>query len=490
MIPETSVTELRTRAISAARWTTIWLVANKILHVLTTVVLARTLAQGEFGAIALLTVLVSAGTLCQEFGTGAWLVYRRGGEAEAAGFALAFQFGVGLLLIGAFLGGAGLVAAFFDNPVLAPGLRALSLTYVLSPLASVPLARLEKALDYRGRAIVDLAGAAVHAAVVTGLAVNGWGLWSFVWGTIAGKAASAAVASLGYRAAVSFAGTLRLAREALAYSRYVFGEVMLWFVSVNVDDLLVGRLLGTSALGIYKIGFSTAVMPAHSVGALTRVAFPAFARIREDRVLLRSAFLRSTEYCVMVGAPVFALLSVLAQPLVVTVYGERWLDAVPVLQVLAPYALLWVAATMVGDLFKAAGAVRAMFWINAGRAVLLVACLPVAAHGGVIGVASAVLGVAVVTRIVQFGLIARLLGLGAGDYLGIFAPALGAATAAMLAVLGARASLPSLEPVVELAAGGVLGSVVYLVVLALVSRRRVVELLALARAAAMPGRHG
>jgi PST family polysaccharide transporter len=487
--PETAAGRLRASAITAARWTTIWVVASKGLHVITTVILARSLAHGEFGSIALLTVILTAGALCQEFGTGASLIYRREGEEEAAGFLLAFQLAAGAVLATLLLAVAGLIAGFFANPVLAPALRVLGLTYLLAPLASVPLARLEKALDYRGKALVDLSGAAVQALATAGLAVAGLGVWSFVWGTLAGKAASAAAVWAGWRRPVSFAFTGRLAREVLGYGRYVFGEIMLWFISVNVDDLLVGRLLGAPALGVYKVGFSTAVMPANSVGALTRVAFPAFARVREDLPLLRRAFLRSTEYCVLLGAPVFALIGVLADPLVATVYGERWAEAAPVLAVLAPYSVLWVAATMVGDLMKAMGAVRAMFWINAGRAVLLVAALLLAVRWGVLGVAFAVLGVAIVTRAVQFHLVARLLGLGAADYARTFGPALGASAAAAALVLALRAALPPLHPVADLGLHSAVGSAAYLLVLWLVSRARLLELVHLVRAAAV-GRQG
>ncbi len=481
---------LRARAISAARWTTIWVAANKGLHVVTTVVLARTLAQAEFGAMALLTVLVTAGALCQEFGTGAGLIYRREDEEQTAGFVLSFQVIAGILLILLAFAAADPVARFFGNPVLAPALRVLSLSYLLAPFAGVPLARLEKALDYRGKVLVDLGGAAAQTLVVVALALAGLGLWSFVWGMLAGKLVSAGLVWLGWRRPVSLAFTARLARQTLAYSRYIFGELMLWFVSVNVDDLIVGRLLGTSALGVYKVGFSTAVMPANSVGALTRVAFPAFARIRDDLPLLRRAFLRSTEYCVMIGTPVFALLGILAQPLVVTVYGERWSAAAPVLQVLAPYAVLWVAATMVADLFKACGAVRALFWINAGRAVVLVGALLPVARWGVMGVALAVLGVAVATRAVQFYVVSRVLGLAIADYQATFGPTLAATGVMTVAVMAARAALPALPPALDLVLHAALGGGLYLATAAWLSRARVVELFGLLRTAAALGRQG
>jgi O-antigen/teichoic acid export membrane protein len=485
MAQETGAAFLRARAISAARWTAIWMVANKVMHAATTIVLARALSHGEFGAIALLTLVSTATSLCQDFGTSAGLIYRQEEEQQTAGFVLAFQLAVGLGLMALMLAGADLFARFFANPVLAPALRVLAIAHLVLPFVSVPVARLERALDYRGRTIVDLSGGTMNAVVVVVLAATGFGVWAFVWATLAGRATAAAVAALGYRRPVSFAFTRRLVRETLAYSRYVYGETVLWYASVNVDDVLVGRLLGTPALGIYKLAFSTAVMPANAVGALTRVAFPAFARIRDDRVLLAHAFLRATEYCVMIGVPVFAVLGLLAEPLVDLVYGERWLAAAPVLMLLAPYGVLWLAATMLGDVIKASGAVRALFWINAGRAILLLGCLLWAVHWGVIGVAVAVLVVAGLTRVVQFVVVARTLHIPAAGFRAAFAPTVLAGGAMTAVVVVVRSSLPPLPPVLDIVLHAVLGVATYVLALVAVSRARVVELFDLIRAAAM-----
>src|SRR5581483_2444208 len=109
---------------------------------------------------------------------------RREDEEQTAGFVLSFQVIAGILLILLAFAAADPVARFFGNPVLAPALRVLSLSYLLAPFAGVPLARLEKALDYRGKVLVDLGGAAAQTLVVVALALAGLGLWSFVWGML------------------------------------------------------------------------------------------------------------------------------------------------------------------------------------------------------------------------------------------------------------------------------------------------------------------
>jgi O-antigen/teichoic acid export membrane protein len=474
---------LRSQAVVAARWTGVQLVLGRAVTVATTILLARALLAEELGVIAILTVALNAGFLVQEFGTGAALIYRREDEAATAGFVLAFQLAVGVALAVVFVAAAASVGAFFRSPALAPALALGSAAFLLAPLSAVPLAGLEKALDYRRRALVESARAIAQAAVTIVLAFLGLGVWSFVWGILVSRLLGAVLLADALRR-ISFRFGRRVAREILAYGRFTFGEVMLWFVSVNIDDVLVGRLLGAPALGVYKLGFSTVAAPASSVGALTRVAFPAFTRIRDDRPALRRAFLRATEYCVMLGVPLFALMGLLAAPAVTVVYGARWAEAVPVLQVLAPYGMLWVAALVVSDVFKAVGRVRVLFWVNVARVALLVGGLLLAVRFGVVGVAAAVLAVALVTRGVQLYLVSGVLGLGARDHVAIFGPTIAATVVMAIVVAASRTALPALRPLADLLLHGLLGAAVYAVALLTLARVRALEVLGLVRGAA------
>ena len=474
---------LRSQAVVAARWTGVQLVAGRAVSVATTILLARALLAEELGVIAILTVALNAGFLVQEFGTGPALIYRREDEAATAGFVLAFQLAVGGALAVVFIAAAGPLGVFFRSPMLAPALRVGSAAFLLAPFSAVPLAGLEKALDYRRRALVESARVIAQAAVTITLAFLGLGVWSFVWGLLAGRLLGGLLLVDIWRA-FSWRFGRRIAREILGYGRFAFGEVMLWFVSVNIDDVLVGRLLGTRALGVYKLGFSTVAAPASSVGALTRVAFPAFTRIRDDVPALRRAYVRATEYCAMLGIPLFALIGLLAAPGVTVVYGARWAEAVPVLQVLAPYGMLWVAALLVSDVFKAVGRVRVLFWLNVVRVALLVGGLLLAVRFGVIGVAVVVLAVAVLTRGVQLYLLSGVLGLTTRDHLRIFGPTLAATAVMSVLVCAVRAALPPLVPFADLLLHGVLGAAVYAVALLAVARVRALEVLGLVRAAA------
>lgn len=190
----------------------------------------------------------------------------------------------------------------------------------------------------------------------------------------------------------------------------------------------------------------------------------------------------------MLGVPLFGLIGLLAGPGVTVVYGARWAPAVPVLQVLAPYGVLWVAAILVSDVFKAVGRVRVLFWLNVVRVALLVSGLLMAVRFGVLGVAVVVLAVAVVTRGAQFYFISGVLRLTLRDYAAVFGPTVAATALMCIVVTALRTALPALPAVADLMLHGVLGAAVYAVALLALARVRALEVLGFVRRAAFGSR--
>jgi lipopolysaccharide exporter len=214
---------LRSQAVVAARWTGVQLVVGRAVTVATTILLARALLAEELGVIAILTVALNAGFLVQEFGTGSALIYRGEDAAATAGFVLAFQLAVGLALAVIFVGGAGPLGAFFRSPTLAPALSVGSAAFLLAPFSAVPIAAFEKALDYRRRALVESARGIAQAAVTITLAFLGMGVWSFVWGLLAGRLLGGVLLASAWWA-FSWRFGRRIARETLAYGRVAIRE--------------------------------------------------------------------------------------------------------------------------------------------------------------------------------------------------------------------------------------------------------------------------
>ena len=129
---------------------------------------------------------------------------------------------------------------------------------------------------------------------------------------------------------------------ALAYSLYHDG-----------DDLFVGKVLGASALGFYRMGYRLANMATtEGVNAIRKVLFPAFSRIQNDAARLRSAVLSLWEVGAFLGAAFSVALSATSYPLVRLLSGDQWLPMVPSLKVLAIWGGVQVLKTVTAPVFR------------------------------------------------------------------------------------------------------------------------------------------
>lgn len=364
-------------------------------------VLARLLDEQAFGQYAYAMLVV---------GLPALLVNLRGAEAiiqsEAEGEELealrdtAFTVQTGLALIFA-LGlvlARGWVAELAGKPYLMPLLGAMSLLLFTStggPSANtgplmLPAALLERRLAFIPARLPELANVLVNLGVSVVLAVLGKGVWSLVWGFIAGTFVQAALLWVLAR----FRPRLRIVPAALArYLRFGWPLYLSYVLSwgyLNADYFFVGQWLGEEQLGLYYMAFNISQMPLQARFILSRVALPAFARARKDAALLQRAYHFVMRYAFALAGVVCAPGIALAYPGLVFLLGPRWAPAAPVLQVLFFSTWIRVGCGFNGELLTGLGKTGAVLLSTAGALItLLVLGPPMLRTWGIVGMAGA-----------------------------------------------------------------------------------------------------
>ena len=178
-------------------------------------------------------------------------------------------------------------------------------------------------------------------AVLLLLAMSGSGAMAFAWSRVAGQLVAGSIV-LFYAGKKYYPGMARGALSVL----YTFGIPLaaaefVSYVLQNVDYALIGRLMGTVALGTYVLAFNVASWSTTLLGGvMTGVSMPAFSRVKHDPALLENAMVFGLRTVALIALPMCTLLVVLAHPLVLTIYGSRWSKAATVLPVLAVYGTI------------------------------------------------------------------------------------------------------------------------------------------------------
>lgn len=459
-----------TTAARGVAWTFLATVAARLLWVAALAVLARLLAPRDFGVLASALVFLTYAETVADFGTGAALIYwpERREEAAEVTFRIHVVMGVAWFALAQLL--APLVADFFASPASEPVLRALAWSFPLKYLGTTHDALAQKDLRFRARLVPEVGLAATKAILAVALAWAGFGVWALVWGQLGGQAAW----TLLLWRAVPWRPSRRwprgLAGPMVAYGRGIVAVNVLAAVTHHADLVIVGRALGTAALGFYQMA---AKVPETTVTVLgwvvSRVLFPAFSRLHAAGEAVGEAYLVALRWVSLLTVPAAVGLALTAEPLVVNLFGEAWRPAVPILQAIAVYAGLRSLGTHAGDVLKATGRSGLLAALGVLKAALLVPALLLAAPSGAAAVAAAMAAVTAVTLLLNWGVICRLAPLPPRALLAAVRPSLlaGAALAAFL--LAWERLVPRPEALAAWLGAVALGAAVYLAALRLVA---------------------
>jgi O-antigen/teichoic acid export membrane protein len=449
----------------ALGWSTLAQVLGRVGSFAVGIVLARLLTKEEFGAYAVTLAAISLLIVVNDLGVIAAVIRWQGEVREAARTAttLSIVFSAIAFLI-AFVG-AGPFSRALGSPDAANLVRVVALVLLIDGATAAHQAMLVRTFRNDRLVLAELTGFLVGTPVTVALAFAGAGPWSIVIGRVVGAVAIGAqvvrYAPFSIRPAFDRALASQLVRfgAPLALSALIAQAVL------NVDYLIVGRELGSVALGVYLLAFNLSSWPASLVStAIARVAFAGFSRLVEDRTRLVVAFPRSIGVAVSVLVPLVVVLAVLGPEVITVVYGERWLEAATPLRFLVVLGGMRVLIDLFVDLSIADGRPNVALAI---RSIWLAALVPAIAVGAAasdlrgVGIAHLVVGGLIVLPLAVAD--SRRSGIAMGDLAANVARPVLAGCVAVLAML---AVLPVLHgDIVRLVAAGAVGGVAYLAVL-------------------------
>jgi PST family polysaccharide transporter len=426
-------------------------------------VLARLLAPSDFGVYAIAIAATAVLMHINDVGLIAATVQWRGRLEEMAPTAATLAMVFATTIYAAFWLAAPAFATASGNSAAAPVVRLLSLIIVIDGITAIRAGALMRHFEQGKLVVANSAGLLVNAAVAISLAATGAGPFSFAWGQVSGAAVTGVLVFVFGKVPFRYGFDKKIARRLLVFGVPLAASLGVEAVVTNVQFAIVGHIAGAVALGYFLLAFNIGSWAQNILGqAIRYVSVAGFSRLSErDDEALSVGVQRSMPLMVTVVAPIVALTSALAVPMVALLYGDRWLPAAPVLRILVGLTLARMLTGLAMDALMGAGATRATLWLNLGWAVVLIPTLWFASQaGGIRGAAYAQTGVAILVAVPLAAVALHrarvaLAPVGAA----LVRPLLGAVLAAGVALGVARVTGP--YPFVQLAAAGTAGLLVY-----------------------------
>ena len=283
--------------------------------------------------------------------------------------------GLSIVLMGAVSLAAAPLAALFRMPEIEPYIQLASVAFLLRGLCALSRALMQRELDFRHTALVQsIASVVGYAGVVLPLAFLGMGVWALIWAMLSEALVSLVLFNWFRPAPLAIGVYQQSMRKLLSFGVGDSIGQIFERISGEIDYLVVGRMLGADAVGVYSRAFQLVVGQTKRTGrAFQLVLYPLLATIQDEPERLTAAYRRSMAGIFFVSALLSVFVVWLAPHLVLTLLGGQWQAAI------LPFAYLGLAiaprsAVRINSvLLKAIGRVYLLAWLQFSSILWIVA---------------------------------------------------------------------------------------------------------------------
>ncbi len=453
---------LRQKTIAGLSWSAVAQGGKQLSQFIITVILARLLAPTDFGLLGMAMVFTGFIAIFSELGLSGALIQKQ--NADEGHYSSAFWLNVlvGVVLTIGFIFAAPVIAAFYRRPELESILVVLAFNFLLSSFTIVQQAILTKNMDFKALMVRDLA--AVIAAGIAGIffAYRGFGVWSLVIQLFVFTCVNNILLWSCSSWRPKWVFRLESLKDIFHFSSHMTGFQIVNYFARNVDSLLIGRFLGSQALGYYTLAYKLMMFPIQNfTWVLNKVMFPAFSMIQRELEKVRINYLKMIKTVTLIAFPVMAFLFIAAPDLIVLLYGERWKEAVPLVQIFCFCGMIQAIGSSGGVVYLSQGRADVQFKMSVVSIFLLSGTLLFAVRHGVEAVALAYTVYYLLWTQVSLWVVSRLISLNVSRvYKTAMAPF--AMSMALLLAAAGFGELISLEPAWKMVIIGTLGIVAYL----------------------------
>jgi PST family polysaccharide transporter len=379
---------LKNRTIKGLTWSVLASFVKQVLTFTIGVILARLLSPAEFGIIGMIAVFTGLVSTFMEQGLGSAIIHKQDIEKRHLDSIFWFNVGIGFFCTIAFMILSFPIAKFYKNPVLQPITFMISFNFFLGSFNIVQNALLNKKVDFKRLAIIDTLSVLVGGFIGIFLALAKFGVWALVWQTLATTFTTVIVmwVTSSWRPGIVF--NISALKEIFKYSTNLLGFNILNYWTRNFDNLLIGRFIGSFALGIYAKAYQLMLLPLTQVSqVISRVMFPILSEIQHDKKKIKSIYLKSIQCIALITFPLMLTFWVVNNDFVLAVYGEKWESMIPILYVLILCGMIQSIGTTTGWIYNSIGRTDIQFKWGILAAIVRTAGFIIGLRWGVMGVA-------------------------------------------------------------------------------------------------------
>lgn len=352
-------------------WTSIQKFAGMGISFISGIVLARLLTPDDYGCIGMLSIFMVVASSFMDGGFASALIQKKRPTQEDYSTVFFFNLGMSILMYAILFISAPAISRFYRMPILCSVLRVQGLVLLIHAFSLIQSNQLRKQFKFKKIAIVTLATSVTALSVTIIMAYNGFGVWALV----ASNLITAFIPAVVYWVTNKWHPLLVFSKssfkELFNFGFFMFLSNLINTFCNNIQGLLIGRFYNSATMGYYSKAKGTEELASTSISSIMeQVTYPLYAEYQNDKPMLASVIKRITSTVAFITFPLMFLLALLAKPIFLILYSDRWLDSIPYFQIFCIAGIAICLQSVNGQAIAAIGKSKLMFhWTLVKRGI-------------------------------------------------------------------------------------------------------------------------
>lgn len=326
---------LKQKAASSMVWTAIQKYSKMAVNFVSGIVLARLLTPFDYGCIGMLAIFMVLAEAFIDGGFGSALIQKKHPTQEDYSTIFFWNIGMAGFLYCVLFFCAPAISRFYDIPILCDVLRVQGLLLFIYAFNLVQRNQLRKNLNFKILSIISITTSIVSLIITVFLAYKGYGVWALVVQHLI----AAAVPALFFWFYVRWRPVLTFSwksfKELFGFGFYMFLTHLINSFSTQLQGLLIGKIYNPSTMGYYSKAHGTESLASHSISSImTQVTFPLYASVQDNMQAMINIIRRLIMTLSYISFPMMFILILLAEPIFILLYSDRWVNSIPYFQAL------------------------------------------------------------------------------------------------------------------------------------------------------------
>lgn len=330
-----SATSLKAKTLSGMIWVGIQRFGTVIISFASNIVLARMLSPDDYGCIGMLMIFIALSNTFIDGGFGSALIQKTKPTQDDYSTVFYWNIGFSLVLYGILYLCAPLVAGFYDMPLLCQVLRVQGVVLMINAITVVQMNQLRKQMLFKKIAIINVASATISVAAAILYAYNGGGVWALVLQQIVYSACVAILLWILCRWLPRFVFSVQSFKELFNFGSFILLSNLINTFANNLNGLIVGKFFSAGTLGYLTQARKIEDIASTSISStVEQVTYPLLVEVKDDFSRMAQILRQFNTALLSIVAPAMLIIVILAEPIIIFLFSDKWLPSAPILQIL------------------------------------------------------------------------------------------------------------------------------------------------------------